>query len=102
MVKIAEYRKRVLLEYQPEFRLHNNVAGALEDAVVQSRPHPTLVHVSAARIAIQRHEFTPILLVYSSKYYLAVAEQWRLCFGLLKDEVFDDLSNQLLAWQYRK
>jgi len=42
----------------------------------------------------------PILLVYSSRYYLATAEAWRQRFGIISDGQFEQLSKRVLEWEY--
>ena len=80
--------------YRSDYSLLSSIAhGAADDQVMQ---------FSAQRIAIQGHEVAPILLVYSSRYYLATAEVWRQCFGILSDEAFGDLSRRVLEWEYNQ
>ena len=57
---------------------------------------------SGRQVAIQGHDVAPILLVYSSRYYLATAEVWRQCFGILSDETFGGLSKRVLEWEYNR
>ena len=80
--------------YRSDYALLSSIAhGSADDQVMQ---------FSGRQLAIQGHDVAPILLVYSSRYYLATAEVWRQCFGILSDETFGGLSKRVLEWEYNR
>jgi len=57
---------------------------------------------SVRRVRIHRHDFVPILLVYSSRYYMVIAEQWNRVFGMLSDDTFTRLTKRVTEWRRGK
>jgi hypothetical protein len=57
---------------------------------------------SVRRVRLHSHDFAPIVLVYASRYYLALAEQWNRMFGLIDTSVFDPLLARATKWLLRK
>lgn len=55
---------------------------------------------SASTIRVHSDQFAPILLVYSSRYYVAAVEAWNHLFGILDPAQLATLTEQALEWQY--
>jgi hypothetical protein len=66
-------------------------------AIAHGRPDNQFFTFSRSTIKVHSHEFAPVLLGYSSRYYLVVAEQWNRLFKTLPAEVFDTLVRDTMA-----
>jgi len=66
-------------------------------AIAHGRPDNQFFTFSSSTIRVHSHEFAPVLLGYSSRYYLVVAEQWNRQFGALAEDVFNRLVRDAMA-----
>ncbi len=57
---------------------------------------------SVRRIRIHRHDFAPVVLVYSSRYYMVIAEQWNRLFALIANDTFGRLTKRVATWRHKK
>jgi hypothetical protein len=95
-------------KWGPDFRTMFKQAGSedlyLKDySILSAIAHGTadsqVFQFASPAIRVHSHEFAPILLVYSSRYYLVVAEQWNRLFHLLNDATFDELTRRVTDWR---
>jgi hypothetical protein len=66
-------------------------------SIAHGQPDSQIPVFSRDTIRVYSHEFVPVLLSYSSKYYLAVAEQWNNVFAALDKEVFATLADEVVG-----
>ena len=66
-------------------------------AVAHGRPDNQFFTFSSSTIRVYSHEFAHILLNYSSRYYLVVAEQWNKYFNVIPRATFDALVQDVMA-----
>lgn len=93
----------------PDFRTMFRAIGAddlyvSDYSFLSSIAHGSADHqvfqYSASTIRVHSDQFAPILLVYSSRYYMAAAEAWNHLFGILDTAQLATLTKQALEWQY--
>ena len=79
--------------YRTDYALLSSIAhGANDHQVFQ---------FSEQSIRLHSREFVPILLVYSTRYFLATTGPWADLFGVLDDDDQERLTSLVLEWEYQ-
>ena len=106
----GRYVKPKARRWGPDFRTMSRAIG-VEDLYVKdysflsSIAHGASDHqvfqYSTNTVRIHSDDFVPILLVYSSKYYLAAAEAWNRVHGSLDQNEFARMIKRVTSWRPR-
>ncbi len=72
---------------------------AFLSAIAHGSADSQVFDFSADAVRIHRHDFVPVLLIYSSRYYLVTAQQWQREFGIVDAAELERLSGEVLRWQ---
>jgi hypothetical protein len=109
--RYGRYIRRRARRWGPDFREMFTQVGSEElyltdYAFLSSMAHGAadsqVFQYSVERIRIHRHDFVPVVLIYSSRYYLAIAEQWNRAYSLLPDGEFARLTSGVVKWRRKK
>lgn len=73
---------------------------SLLSSIAHGRPDDQILTYSQAGIRVHRHEHSSVMLVYSTKYYLAIFEQWNRRTLALGDLTVGRLARQLADWTF--
>jgi hypothetical protein len=75
-----------------------NTDYALLSSIAHGSPDEQVLTYSASTVRIHAHHHVSALLVFASKYYLAVAEQWNHEFKLVEQVNLDRMAGAVVKW----
>ena len=106
----GRFVKPKAIRWGPDFRTMFKAIGVDDlyvsdysflSSIAHGSPDQQVFQYSASTIRVHSDQFAPILLVYSSRYYLAAAEAWNHLFGILDTAQFATLMRLVSEWQYK-
>lgn len=72
---------------------------SLLSGIAHGRSTEQIINFSRTAIRLQSDQFVSVLLVYSTKYYLVVAEQWNKLYRRISRDSFDALVSAATIWR---
>jgi hypothetical protein len=76
-----------------------NTDYALLSAVAHGSPDEQVLTFSATTVKVHAHHHVSTLLVFASKYYLTVVEQWNRQFNLVEPANLDRMIQTVVKWR---